>query len=467
MHSTLTYASAVYSQYASDMQFSRLPAAIADLCKLILLDTLGVTVAANGIVDGSGRIKSYATNAFGPGGSAIWGSTMAVSPMGAAFANGALAHALNYDVLGAGYGGLIPPAVLAAADCRGVTSGQEVLTAMAVGIELLTRIQEATSHTIKTYDRVLDGQLQTYFGCAVAAAKVMGLAAAEIESALGLALMQAAGSMQITLDGDPEAKAFYGAFPNQCGLQSALLAREGVHASCNAFSGKAGLFSLFYGLKNDDASFCSNLGQDYLMRRVRFKRWPASAAFAELVDAAIDIRTKEHLQPDQISRVVVATDPTLRVWFEPREARCAPPNAAAAGNSAPFVIAAALANNAFTLDDLTRNGLRQARVCRIAKSIDAQFDKHPGEKSELTVLTSNGLEFRRLLDLGARSPLPWLSPDEVREKFMTCLAYGKVASLTARGPEIFSLVERLEDVRDCRLLSHALIDAVSDRNPVR
>ena len=237
---------------------------------------------------------------------------------------------------------------------------------MAIGIELVTRIQDATSQKIKTYDRMLDGQLQTYFGCAVAAAKVMNLSAKQIDSALGLSLMQAAGSMQITLDGDPEAKAFYGAFPNQCGLQSALLARRGLRASCNAFSGRAGLFPLFYGAQAADEALLSGLGEDYRMRRVRFKRWPTSAAFVEFMSAVLDIRTTEPFHPDQIDNIHVVTNPTMRVWFEPHEARRAPANAATAGNSAPFAIAVVLANGNFSLTDLTASGLQQMSVCRIA-----------------------------------------------------------------------------------------------------
>src|SRR5205823_2338167 len=160
-------------------------------------------------------------------------------------------------------------------------------------------------------------------------------------------------------------KAFYGAFPNQCGLQSALLAREGLLASCNAFSGKAGLFPLFYGLPKADDMLLSGLGQDYRMRRARFKRWPTSAAFAELMVAALSVRSKERLDPDEISHVEIRTNPTMRSWFEPQAIRRAPANAAAAGNSAPFAIAAVLTNGTFTLADLAPVGLAQPSVTRI------------------------------------------------------------------------------------------------------
>jgi 2-methylcitrate dehydratase PrpD len=447
------FSSQMFARYASALQFAHVPSDVSKLCKLILLDSVGVAAAATGVMKSTSLVASYAKATFGEGISPIWGCKTAVTPMGAAFANGALSHALNYDVLGAGYAGLIPPAVMAAADCNEMTSGQEALTAMVVGIELLTRIQDAASALPKSYNRTLDGQLQTYFGCAAAAAKVMGLSAEQIESALGLALMQAAGSMQITLDGDAEAKAFYGAFPNQAGLQSALLAREGLSASCNALSGPAGLFPLFYGLPGCDEVVLAGLGREYGMRRARFKRWPTSAAFAELIVAALDIKAKERVQPEKIDRIQIMTAPTMRVWFEPNAVRCAPTNAASAGNSAPFVIAVVLANGTFSLNDLGPSGLAQPSVLRVANAIEVQFNQTIGAPSRMLISTIDGSQFERSIELTPGLTLPWLGEDQVRTKFKTCLRHARDQNLSAREDEIISLIEHFEQLDDCRHLS--------------
>ena len=199
----MLFSSQAYSEFACNTEFSHLPSDVVDLCKLILLDTVGAAAAATGVMQSSGFITSYARTAFGDGESYLWGCDTAVSPIGAAFANGALSHALNYDVLDAGYAGLIPAAVLAAADCKELTSGQEILTAMAIGIELLTRMQDAASHVPKTYDRMLDGQLQTYFGCAAAAAKVLQLTSHEIDSTLGSPSCRLPAQCKLRLTGTP------------------------------------------------------------------------------------------------------------------------------------------------------------------------------------------------------------------------------------------------------------------------
>jgi len=448
--------SEAFSKFACALQFSQLPSEISDLCKSILLDTIGVTIAAGGIISASRLLTSYAARAFGMGETTIWGYPQSTTPMGAAFANGGLSHALNFDTLDAGYAGLIPAAVLAAADCNERTSGQEALTAIAVGVELLTRIQDAASHGTHSYNGMLNGQLQTYFGCAAAAAKVMGLSTEQIDSTLGLALMQAAGSMQITLDGDPDAKAFYGAFPNQAGLQSALLAREGLQASCDALSGNAGLLRLFYGseIANDDI-FC-DLGEDYRLRRARFKKWPTSAAFAELIVAALDIKTNARLKPEEVQGIEIVTNPTMRIWFEPHKIRRAPPNAAAAGNSAPFAIAVALTKGTFTLSDLTERGLRQALVLRLASRIEAQFDRPVGQPTELALTVRDGQTFRRSIDPTFHSAIPWLGQNDIREKFSACIRYASEQSIALREHEIVHVIEHLEEVPNCRSLTQLL-----------
>src|SRR5262249_49951311 len=109
--------SEAFSKFACALQFSQLPSEISDLCKSILLDTIGVTVAAGDVISASRLLTSYAARAFGMGETTIWGYPQSTTPMGAAFANGGLSHALNFDTLDAGYAGLIPAAVLAAADC--------------------------------------------------------------------------------------------------------------------------------------------------------------------------------------------------------------------------------------------------------------------------------------------------------------------------------------------------------------
>ena len=131
---------------------------------------------------------------------------MKVPALTAAFANGSTAHALNYDALG-GDGGHLGfssvPGPLAAAERKTTVSGKELLAAMAAAAEVTARLARALSAAgVNANERFLEGQLLGYFGAAVGAGRVLGLSIEQMHSTFGLALMQAAGTMQVVFDGE-------------------------------------------------------------------------------------------------------------------------------------------------------------------------------------------------------------------------------------------------------------------------
>ena len=68
------YSSRGYADFAAAVQFADLPPDVVDLCKLILLDSLGTAAAASGVIGRSRLITSYAGGALGSGKSALWGT---------------------------------------------------------------------------------------------------------------------------------------------------------------------------------------------------------------------------------------------------------------------------------------------------------------------------------------------------------------------------------------------------------
>ena len=102
--------------------------------------------------------------------SAIIGTPDKVSAPNAAFANGALVHALNYDPIGGGIGHvgvvcLVAP--LAMAEAIGGSPAAEFVVASAVACEVSARITAAIARTgRRPSEKFLAGQLLSYFGAA-------------------------------------------------------------------------------------------------------------------------------------------------------------------------------------------------------------------------------------------------------------------------------------------------------------
>src|SRR5436190_1411138 len=98
----------------------------------MILDSLGCALAATGLGDGCRGTMAVMGALGGKPESTIIGLAVKVSAPNAAFANGALVHALNYDPISAeiGHVGIVCLAApLAMAEAIGGVSGREFIAA--------------------------------------------------------------------------------------------------------------------------------------------------------------------------------------------------------------------------------------------------------------------------------------------------------------------------------------------------
>ena len=218
------------AEFAATLTYDDLPLEIVVTIKQMILDALGAALAATTLGEGCVESMAVMQDLGGKPESTILGLGAKVAAPNAAFANGALVHALNYDPIGRGVGHLgvvCLVAPLAMAEAVGGISGRDFIAASAAACEFTARVTASVSRTGRELsEKHLPGQLLSYFGAAIGAGRVLGLGADKMRSALGIALMQAAGSRQVVLSGDQPAKAIYGAFPNQAGVLAALLSQK-------------------------------------------------------------------------------------------------------------------------------------------------------------------------------------------------------------------------------------------------
>src|SRR5690606_20530059 len=157
-----------------------------------------------------------------------------------ALVNGTTAHSLDFDDTHAAGtlhpGAPVIPAALAAAEMVGA-DGKTVLAAIVAGYEVTCRLALSLPGG-DHYDR---GYLPTAtcgaVGAAAAAARVFGLSASQVEDAFGIALSQAAGSLQFLASG-AWTKRFQVGWSALNGLTAASLAREGFRGAGEALEGR-------------------------------------------------------------------------------------------------------------------------------------------------------------------------------------------------------------------------------------
>lgn len=441
--------------FAADLTYERLPPEVVQTLKQIVLDTLGTTLAANTLGAGCQELLALARSSSGSPESTLIGLGMKVPAVMAALVNGGLAHALNYDCSGQGghVGATTLPAALATAEQRGAVSGKELLAALAAGAEIQSRIGAAVAAAEDSERKILRGQLWGYFGAAASAGRVLRLPPHQMHHALGLALMQAGGTRQVVLDGDPPAKAVYAAFPNQAGTLSAFLARAGLNAAYAVFEGEAGFFALFYeGVYNETALDTTRNTHQFYLLDTAFKPWPTTAVAHPFIEAALKVRADHGIAGDEIESVRVRGGAHIRPWCEPLSERQRPQNAAAAANSVIFAVAKALANRNVTLADFTPNGLRQPEALRLAERTSYVIEGDLGETALVEVTTASGQHVMSRVDIPRGHPPRPLTFSQLTEKFLDCAQYAAVPLRKETLERVVGSIEHLEEIEDVSTL---------------
>jgi 2-methylcitrate dehydratase PrpD len=443
------------AEFAACLAYDDLPRETVTRVKWMILDCLGAALAATTLGDGCRESVMVMRGLGGKPKSTIFGIPEKVAAPNAAFANGALVHALNYDPIGAEIGHLgvvCLAAPLAVAEAAGGVTGSAFIAAAAAACEVTARITAAIARTgRRPSEKFLSGQLLSYFGAAAGAGRVLGLDAAAMRSALGLALMQMAGSRQVVLTGDPPAKAIYGAFPNYAGVLAALLSKAGLGADCDVVGDPAGLYPMIYGGEYVEQVLTDGLGTNFLLNEVEFKPWPTSNHVHPFIEAAIEI-ARNGIDVGSVASVQIWASGKLRPWCEPLEKRTRPENAAAAANSIPFCVAKALVHGDVTLADVTKDGLAEEASLALAGRTSCAFDDSvKGARVRVSLSGGGQREVSVETPLGHRSrPLPY---DRLMGKFRDCCGHASVRLAPEAVERLIALVDGLENCEDVAQLA--------------
>ena len=136
--------SAALAKYVANSVFEDLPEKAVAMTKMSFLDALGVTLAAGGLCDECSAFVEIALESGGNEESTILGFGKRVPAHMAAFANGAMAHALDFedahDLALVHPNAATVPAALAMAESIGHVGGKDFIVALAVGCDIVCRL---------------------------------------------------------------------------------------------------------------------------------------------------------------------------------------------------------------------------------------------------------------------------------------------------------------------------------------
>lgn len=440
-----------WAHFASELGFERLPGEVVQSAKGLVLDTVGAALAASTLGDCCAEVATLIRANAGKPECTLLGVGERVPALWAAFGNGAFAHALNFDALSRAGGHLGVSAVvapLAIAERQGRVSGREFITAVAVAAEFTSRLTAAlASAGVDANEKFLEGQLLGYVGAAAGAGRLLRFDPRRMHSLMGLALMQSAGTRQVSFEGGA-AKAIYGGYTNHGAVLSVMLAEQGIDARCRVLEGPAGIFSLFYGGRHDAALLGEGLGGRFHAADVAFKPWATSNMVHPFIEACLRLRREPGFDAAAIRRVVVRAGPHGAHWFEPAAERRRPGNAATAANSIFFAVAKTLANGGLGLGDFTPGGLAEPAALALAAITDSMVEARIGKGAEVEVELAGGAVLKAVSDGTARV----MGYEELAAKFRDCASYAARPVPAAALQQFIERVAALEREADVAAL---------------
>jgi 2-methylcitrate dehydratase PrpD len=441
--------------------YDMLPAPVIRNVKALILDTLGVIGGATnapGIPELNARLSRWEKTGSATG---LIGKRR-YSPPTAAMANGAAAHALDFDdqhdPARVHTSAVVLPTLLATAEELAAegkpVSGKDFILAYAIGAELHARLGLAC------YNSLGHGWHPTMvFGtvsAAVAAAKMMGLDAGGIANALGMTFHQTSGSAQSMRDGALSKRLGPG-FAARNAVTGAFLAADGLTSTRATLEGNAGLFALYERNEVKPELLTDGLGSDWRVAEYSFKPYPCCRCNHTPIGIGIELHEKG-IRPADVTAIEIGMGNvnwiTVGAPYDPSRN-----DVVHAQFNTAYSFARAFADGKVDLRSYQKPAITEVRITDISKITrvvdDPALDATAIEPARVKLTLKNGkvLELKR--DTIKGSPQDPMNDGEMRAKVRGCLAFGLEAT-TAEVDRLADAIAALDQSTDA---SRAILNA--------
>ena len=443
------------AEFATSLRFEDLPDEVVRAAKRHLLDGAGVAIAAAA----SGEVGSVVDVVHS------WAGAMESSVLGfdfrapaplAALANGALAHALDYDDTHVESvvhpTAVVMPATFAVAEEVG-SSGRDAIAAAVAGYEVAARVGAAAPGRFHVRGLNTTG-ICGAFGAAAVAARLWGLTADELAHAFGIAGSQAGGLFAHVAEGHHTTHVHAG-WAAHAGIVAADLARRGLPGPTTIFEGPAGIYDAYLqGEEPDRTRLVRGLGSEWETTRIAIKPYPASHFLHAFMDAGTQTKVK---WADIEEAICYITPAAVGIVAEPRAPRLHPATTYAAQMSLPFAVASAIVGGRQALDLFGEDARADRRILQLAERIRHEpdptlpFPKTLGGRLEVHTRGGRTLVIEELVNRG--HPDRPLSDDELQQKFLQN-ARARLDTRTAR--RALTALQRLEEAASIERVTDVL-----------
>lgn len=445
------------AHFAATIDTSRLDSAVVEAVKVNILDTMACALAgssANGIAEIAGLANEWG----GAPQADLWVLGGKVPAHQAAWVNGAMAHARDYDdthdaaVLHAGITAV--PAAIAIGQMRGQLSGADLIAAVAAGLEVTCRLGVAKRLGIVDSGFIFT-PLLGYFGATAAAGRAYGLSPDEMLNAFGIVYSYVAGNHQVTRDASLMKRIQVGQSA-QAGVVAVQMAKRGIRGAQNVFEGIDGFFRVYLQNRIDAQVVRQDLGSRFELMNLSYKPYPCCRANHSPVDAALKARAQSPRPAEDVESIRVGVNAQgYQIVCTPEHVRRAPKTNVEAQFSIPFTVASAWIDGKLGLGNFTDEGLRRADVLALAGRVKPYVDpeieagwSHVVTPAKVTVQFRDGQTTETWVDRAKGHPQNVMTQADFAAKAADCARFAARTMPVDTAERLIQTVSRLESLPD-------------------
>ncbi|MGN0182433.1 MAG: MmgE/PrpD family protein [Candidatus Ornithomonoglobus sp.] len=389
--------------------------AVKDRAKQCLLDYVGVAYAGAKV---NRNIFIQELPGAESGKCSVLGYKAKTDMKTAAFINGFNAHTVELDDghrMGMIHlGAVIISAVIAAAENDGL-SMDDVLRGIILGYEAAVRTAVAIQPAHKKAGFHTTGTCGT-IGAAVGAAYARGYDTIQLKSAVSAAATSAAGLLEIQED-NSGLKPYNAGHAAMSGAAAAQLGRAAVPGPDDILYGGRGMFRLLGGAVNHEGMLADK--EYFEIEKIYVKPYAACRHCHSAMEAAIILRNKYNISPDNIDRINIYTYGLAIKGHSHKDIK----GVGSAKLSMPYSVAAAYILGTGGLEAYSDNNISREDIKRLMDKVSIyekeEFNglKNGQRIAEVCVVTNDKNVITERVDFAKGDPENPMNINDIKDKF--------------------------------------------------
>jgi 2-methylcitrate dehydratase PrpD len=452
------------SRHLAATRFEDLPSATVAATKASILDTIGCAIAG-----GSGPDVAAIRALVGAWGGAaastvVGGGGLKVPAYGAVLANAALVHQDDfddtYDPSPCHPSSSTLMTALAVAEEAGGATGKDIITAVALGNDLMCRIAQAIGGRMDAYPW-FRAPVIGIFGATAAAAKMMGVDAGQHLNAMGLTLPQIGGTWASVHHPGSSVRAIRDGLSCKNAVLAAELAMRGVRGDAEVLDGPFGFYHAYFRGEYTRDALLDGLGETWLSDRISLKPWPSCRHLHGTLTSVIALMEQHDLAFTDIEQVTVHVGDINRDRAKPVSTGMIPAQRIDLLCNLPFAVGAAILHRGLPLQLYRDPALADAVVRDAVPKVSWVHDARQNgawslEPGLVDIRTTSGAVLSHHAPLALGHPDHRMTEARLLAKFMDCLSAGAAPIPEAHGQLIADLVLGLEEAPEIGTLMSLL-----------